>query len=233
MPAESLIDEIVEIADTPEFGIKKVTKADGPVEQTEADMIEHRRLRIDTRKWAAAKMAPKKYGEKSTADVNVNMSIEELVLGSMGRWPGDQTHWFAEAHAAVRRSRQLDSHLPRAATRRAWTEASSSTEILSPTMFRTGDVETDRLLETARQKILKPHKEVRQDALEKLWDAFERQIPGEVEKALKDSFGSIDKAKEDLIQAGVTQFGSGRCWLTLKDGVFAVRGLGRLDLATG
>src|SRR5271166_7147051 len=41
-------------------------------------------------------------------------------------------------------------------------------------------------------------------------------IPGEVEKALKDSFGSVDKAKEDLIQAGVTQFGSGWCWLTLK-----------------
>src|SRR5271157_3785192 len=55
MPAESLIGEIVEIADTPEFGIKKVTKADGSVEQIEADMIEHRRLRIDTRKWAGRK----------------------------------------------------------------------------------------------------------------------------------------------------------------------------------
>jgi Fe-Mn family superoxide dismutase len=44
------------------------------------------------------------------------------------------------------------------------------------------------------------------------------KIPGEVEKALKDSFGSIEKAKEDLIQAGVTQFGSGWAWLTLKDG---------------
>ena len=39
------------------------------------------------------------------------------------------------------------------------------------------------------------------------------KIPGEVEKALKDSFGSIDKAKEDFIQAGVTQFGSGWAWL--------------------
>jgi Fe-Mn family superoxide dismutase len=44
------------------------------------------------------------------------------------------------------------------------------------------------------------------------------KIPGEVERALKDSFGSVDKAKEDLIQAGVTQFGSGWCWLTLKGG---------------
>ena len=47
------------------------------------------------------------------------------------------------------------------------------------------------------------------------------KIPGEVEKALKDSFGSIDKAKEDFIQAGVTQFGSGWAWLTLKDGKVA------------
>ena len=44
------------------------------------------------------------------------------------------------------------------------------------------------------------------------------KIPGELEKALKQSFGSVDKAKEDLVQAGVTQFGSGWCWLTLKDG---------------
>ena len=39
------------------------------------------------------------------------------------------------------------------------------------------------------------------------------EIPGELEKALKDSFGSVDKAKEDFVQAGVTQFGSGWAWL--------------------
>ena len=39
------------------------------------------------------------------------------------------------------------------------------------------------------------------------------KIPGEIEKALNDRFGSVDKAKEDFIQAGVTQFGSGWCWL--------------------
>src|ERR1700683_2381919 len=44
------------------------------------------------------------------------------------------------------------------------------------------------------------------------------KIPGEVEKALKDSFGSIDKAKEDFIQGGVTQFGSGWSWLAVKGG---------------
>ena len=43
-------------------------------------------------------------------------------------------------------------------------------------------------------------------------------IPGELEKALIDSFGSVSKAKEDLIQAGVTQFGSGWGWLAVKHG---------------
>ncbi|QCG96449.1 hypothetical protein E6C67_21895 [Azospirillum sp. TSA2s] len=41
-------------------------------------------------------------------------------------------------------------------------------------LFQTGDAETDRLLEAARRRILLPKPEERQDALEKLWDAFER-----------------------------------------------------------
>jgi hypothetical protein len=47
-------------------------------------------------------------------------------------------------------------------------------EALGWTLFRSGDAETDRLLETARSRILSPKAEDRQDALEKLWDAFER-----------------------------------------------------------
>jgi Fe-Mn family superoxide dismutase len=47
-------------------------------------------------------------------------------------------------------------------------------------------------------------------------------IPGELEKALLDSFGSLDKMKEDFIQGGVTQFGSGWCWLTVQNGKIVV-----------
>ena len=43
-------------------------------------------------------------------------------------------------------------------------------------------------------------------------------IPGGLEKALVASFGSVDKAKEELIAAGTTQFGSGWGWLTVADG---------------
>lgn len=63
--ADALFDEILGIADTHERGEKRTTKADGTVETVEADMIEHRKLRIDARKWMAGKLRPKKYGDKT------------------------------------------------------------------------------------------------------------------------------------------------------------------------
>ena len=47
-------------------------------------------------------------------------------------------------------------------------------EALASTLFAPGDRETDRLLEAARHRIASPKLEDRQDALQKLWDAFER-----------------------------------------------------------
>ena len=47
-------------------------------------------------------------------------------------------------------------------------------DTLSWTQFATDDGESDRLLETARRKFALPRPEDRQDAVEKLWDAFER-----------------------------------------------------------
>lgn len=47
-------------------------------------------------------------------------------------------------------------------------------EALRSAVFKTGDDETDRLLEKARHRIASPREDDRRDALEKLWDAFER-----------------------------------------------------------
>ena len=63
LQADTIFDQILDIADTPQIGVKTTTKASG-VETTEGDMIEHRRLQIDARKWMAGKLAPKKYGDK-------------------------------------------------------------------------------------------------------------------------------------------------------------------------
>jgi Fe-Mn family superoxide dismutase len=42
-------------------------------------------------------------------------------------------------------------------------------------------------------------------------------MPSELEDRIKDSFGSVDKFKEDFVQAGATQFGSGWAWLVVGD----------------
>lgn len=60
---EAIAQECLRIADTPLVGTKTTTKASG-VETTETDMIEHRRLQIDTRLKLLAKWNPKKWGDK-------------------------------------------------------------------------------------------------------------------------------------------------------------------------
>ncbi|MBP2450074.1 AbiJ-NTD4 domain-containing protein [Rhizobium leguminosarum] len=47
-------------------------------------------------------------------------------------------------------------------------------DTLRQAVFHTGDAVTDRLLEDARRRFLSPQTADRLDALEKLWDAFER-----------------------------------------------------------
>ena len=44
-----------------------------------------------------------------------------------------------------------------------------------------------------------------------------RSMPSELERAISDSFGSVDGFKDEFQAAGAGQFGSGWCWL-VKDG---------------
>ena len=60
--------EIKVIADTTQEGVKTEIGPLG-VKEIRADMIEHRKLRIDARKWLMAKATPKRYGDK--LDLNV------------------------------------------------------------------------------------------------------------------------------------------------------------------
>ena len=43
------------------------------------------------------------------------------------------------------------------------------------------------------------------------------KIPPKLEGRIKKDFGSFEKFREEFIAAGVTQFGSGWCWLSIKD----------------
>ena len=47
-------------------------------------------------------------------------------------------------------------------------------------------------------------------------------IPGELLKKINEDLGGLDKFRADFIQAGMTQFGSGWAWLSLKDGKLVI-----------
>ena len=72
-----LADEIQPIADTPQMGEIITIKGDER-EIKICDMLEHRKLRIEARKWLLAKLNPKKYGDKlgleHSGEVNLNLA---------------------------------------------------------------------------------------------------------------------------------------------------------------
>ncbi len=64
-----MADELVEIADTTQEGTKIKETLFGD-EVTRGDMLEHRRLRVDARKWYLAKLAPKRYGDRQSLEMS-------------------------------------------------------------------------------------------------------------------------------------------------------------------
>lgn len=71
LQADVLAAQVVDISNTPEEGVKTKTDKDGNLLVETGDMVEHRRLKIDARKWYASKLAPKKYGDRLALDAEV------------------------------------------------------------------------------------------------------------------------------------------------------------------
>ena len=65
------------------------------------------------------------------------------------------------------------------------------TKVLKSAAFKTGDIELDGLLEDARKKYMDPSLKVRKEALEKIWDAFERLKTVEKGKDKKASIAAL------------------------------------------
>lgn len=66
--ADYWAEQIIEISDTPLLGVR-TEESDTGTKTVQEDMLGHRRLQVDTRKWLMARMAPKKYGDKITQEV--------------------------------------------------------------------------------------------------------------------------------------------------------------------
>jgi len=82
--ADAMAEETLYIADTKELGQILTTKSDGSVETKEEDMLGHRKLQIETRKWLMAKMKPKKYGDKVDLTTN-GKDLPTPILGGLSR----------------------------------------------------------------------------------------------------------------------------------------------------
>ncbi|HEX7767713.1 MAG TPA: hypothetical protein VF443_13440, partial [Nitrospira sp.] len=71
-------DNMMEIADTVMAG-KRLREKDGKLETITGDMVERAKLRVDTRKWALARMMPRKFGDRMTQELT-GAGGQELVV---------------------------------------------------------------------------------------------------------------------------------------------------------
>lgn len=83
--ADSVFEEMFEIADDGSNDWMERKRQDGSVEEViNHEHIQRSKLRIDTRKWALARMAPKKYGDKLDLNhggkVTVNLQGDDADL---------------------------------------------------------------------------------------------------------------------------------------------------------
>lgn len=82
--ADTLADELLDIADNTEVGEVVETRADGKEIVRREDMLGHRRLKYDARRWYIAKIHPTKYGDKTDVNISGKLSLEAWVLDSLG-----------------------------------------------------------------------------------------------------------------------------------------------------
>lgn len=71
--ADALVEDIIEIADDGRSDFRVDGQGN---ERVDAEHIQRSRLRVDTRKWLMAKLAPKKYGDK--IDLNHGGAVATL-----------------------------------------------------------------------------------------------------------------------------------------------------------
>ena len=76
---EALFDEMFHIANNTEEGETVKTTMNG-VETTTADMIAHRRLKIDVIKWGLSKLNPKKYGDKIQQEHSGELNTTKKII---------------------------------------------------------------------------------------------------------------------------------------------------------
>lgn len=79
MQADFLVQEMLDIADDSTNDTEIKNFGDSTVEVENKEWTNRSRLRVDTRKWIASKLFPKKYGDKIGLDLPAN--VIEVTIG--------------------------------------------------------------------------------------------------------------------------------------------------------
>lgn len=74
--ADAMLEEIIEISDD---GSNDTYLDEEGRQRIEQDVVARSRLRVDARKWAMSKMAPKKYGDKLELGGDPNNPIHHVI----------------------------------------------------------------------------------------------------------------------------------------------------------
>ena len=82
--AENIFEDIFEIADDGTNDFMTITKGDVTYNVEDKEVTNRSRLRVDARKWALAKMMPKKYGDRIQQDIDMKAEINVPNLPDIG-----------------------------------------------------------------------------------------------------------------------------------------------------
>lgn len=78
--ADALAEEILDIADEGSNDWMENNDPDNPGYKANGEHIQRSRLRVDTRKWYASKLKPKKYGDKVQTEHSGELSVRRLII---------------------------------------------------------------------------------------------------------------------------------------------------------
>lgn len=77
---EVLVDEMIAIADDCRRDVEvRIDKNGNEYEVTNNEVVQRAKLMIDTRKWLAAKLMPRKYGDRQTIEHEGNITIDAVL----------------------------------------------------------------------------------------------------------------------------------------------------------
>lgn len=77
--ADLMVEEMIEIADDSTNDTMTVASKSGePIEMENKEWVNRSKLRVDTRKWLASKLKPKKYGDKIQTEHSGEVTVNQI-----------------------------------------------------------------------------------------------------------------------------------------------------------